>query len=55
MAKSLSGDLQQIADLIDSGKIKPVISEIIPLKEAAEAHKKIEEGHTRGKIVLRVI
>ncbi len=55
MAKSLPGDLQQIADLIDSGKVKPIISEIMPLKEAAEAHKKIEEGHTRGKIVLRVI
>ena len=55
MAKSLPGDLQQIADLIDSGKIKPVISEIMPLEEAAEAQKKIEEGHIRGKIVLRVI
>lgn len=55
MAQSLPGDLQQIADLIDSGKVKPVISEIIPMENAAEAHKKIEKGHTRGKIVLRVI
>ncbi|MDQ6762667.1 MAG: NADP-dependent oxidoreductase, partial [Bacteroidota bacterium] len=55
MAQSLPGDLQQIADLIDSGKIKPVISEIMPLKDAAEAQKKSEDGHTRGKIVLRVI
>ena len=55
MAQSLPGDLQQIADLIDSGKVKPVISEIIPLEQAAEAHKKSEKGHARGKIVLRVI
>ena len=55
MAQSLPGDLQQIADLIDSGKVKPVISEIIPIENAAEAHEKIEKGHTRGKIVLRVI
>ncbi len=55
MALSLPGDLQQIADLVDSGKVKPVISEILPLEEAAEAHKKIEKGHIRGKIVLRVI
>lgn len=55
MAQSLPGDLQQIADLIDSGKVKPVISEIMPLKDAAEAQKKSEDGHTRGKIVLRVI
>lgn len=55
MAKSIPGDLQQIADLIDSGKIKPIISEIMPLKDAAKAQKKSEDGHTRGKIVLRVI
>lgn len=55
MAQSLPGDLQQIADLIDSGKVKPIISEIIPIENAAEAHEKIEKGHTRGKIVLRVI
>ncbi|MEO6638511.1 MAG: NADP-dependent oxidoreductase [Ginsengibacter sp.] len=55
MAKSLPADLQQIADLIDSGKVRPIISEIIPLKDAAKAQKKSEEGHTRGKIVLRVI
>ncbi len=55
MAKSLPGDLQQIADLVDSGKVKPIIDEIFSLEQAAEAHKKIEKGHTRGKIVLRVI
>lgn len=55
MAQSLPEELQQIADLIDSGKMKPVISQIFPLKEAAEAHRKIEGGHTRGKIVLKVV
>lgn len=55
MAQSLPEELQQIADLIDSGKMKPVISQIFPLKEAAKAHKKIEGGHTRGKIVLKVV
>ena len=55
MAQSTPGDLQQIADLVDSGKVKPIIAEVLPLAEAAQAHKKIEKGHTRGKIVLRVI
>ncbi len=54
LAQSLPGDLQQIADLVDSGKVKPIIDEILSLEQAAEAHKKIEKGHTRGKIVLRV-
>ena len=55
MAQSLPEELQQIADLIDSGKMKPVISQIFSLKDAAKAHKEIEKGHTRGKIVLKVI
>lgn len=55
MARSLPEQLQQIADLIDSGKVRPVVTQILPLKEAAEAHRKIESGHTRGKIVLKVI
>ncbi|HUZ57269.1 MAG TPA: NADP-dependent oxidoreductase [Hanamia sp.] len=55
MAQSLPEELQQMADLIDSGKMKPIVSQIFPLKQAAEAHRKIETGHTRGKIVLKVI
>ena len=55
MALSLPGDLQHIANVIDSGKVKPVIEKILPLQEAAEAQKLSEEGHTKGKIVLKVI
>lgn len=55
MAKSYPADLQQIADLIDSGKIKPIVTEILPLKEAAKAQEMIDSHHTRGKIVLKVI
>ena len=55
LAQSLPADLQQISGLIDSGKIKPIVTEIFPLKDAAKAQKKIESHHTRGKIVLKVI
>ena len=55
LALSLPGDLQQIADLIDSGKIRPVVSAIFPLQEAAEAQRQMETHHTTGKIVLKVI
>jgi len=54
MAQSRTKDLQQIAELIDSGKVIPVISKIFPLKDAAEAHRLGEKGHVRGKIVLQV-
>jgi len=55
MAQSVPADLDQIAKLIDSGAVIPVVSQIFPLREAAEAQRVLEEGHTRGKIVLQVI
>ena len=55
MAQSVPADLDQITELIDSGAVIPVVSQIFPLKEAAEAQRLLEEGHTRGKIVLEVI
>jgi len=55
ITQSLPGELQQIADLIDSGKMKPVVSQTFSLEEAPVAHQKIEGGHTRGKIVLKVV
>ncbi len=55
MAQSLTENLEQIAQLIDGGKVMPVIAEVLQLKDAAKAHKLIEAGHTRGKIILEVI
>jgi NADPH:quinone reductase-like Zn-dependent oxidoreductase len=55
MAQSIPEQLRQLAQLIDADKIKPVIAMILPLKDAAEAHRISEQGHTRGKIVLQVM
>lgn len=50
-----NGDqLRQVAELVDGGQIRPVVSTVLPLPEAAAAHRLIETGHTRGKIVLEV-
>ena len=46
--------LGEIAKLIDSAKLKPVIDRILPLREARRAHELSQNGHIRGKIVLRV-
>lgn len=54
-AQSDPEDLEQIAQLIDAGKLKPVVSKILPLAQAAKAQKLSEDGHTRGKIVLKVV
>ena len=55
MALSKPADLAQIADLIDNGKIKPVIAKILTLDDAKEAQELSEKGHVAGKIVLKVV
>jgi NADPH:quinone reductase-like Zn-dependent oxidoreductase len=47
-------DLTEIAQLIDAGKIKPIVTQVLPLSEAIAAQKKAATHHTRGKVVLRV-
>src|SRR2546421_4696548 len=47
-------DLTEIARLIDAGKIKPVVTEVLPLSEAIAAQRQAETHHTRGKLVLRI-
>src|SRR4029450_3659460 len=46
--------LGQIARLIDSGAVHPVIAQTVPLAEAREAFERGVAGHTRGKLVLAV-
>jgi NADPH2:quinone reductase len=40
------------SEFIDSGSLKITLADSLPLDQAAEAHRRIEEGHTQGKIVL---
>jgi NADPH:quinone reductase-like Zn-dependent oxidoreductase len=47
-------DLHLVKDLIEAGKITPVIDRTYPLPEAAEAIRYLEGGHARGKIVITV-
>jgi len=46
--------LEQGAQLIEAGKLKVQVSAVLPLADAAEAHRRIGAGHTTGKIVLRI-
>lgn len=54
-AQSYPEQLEQIAELIDEGVVQPVISAVMNLDEAAKAQKLSEEGHVRGKIVMKVV
>jgi NADPH2:quinone reductase len=46
--------LEQGAKLIEEGTLKVIVSEVMPLERAADAHRKIEAGGTTGKIVLEI-
>jgi NADPH:quinone reductase-like Zn-dependent oxidoreductase len=52
--KGGSALLAELATLVDSGKIKPMVEKVLPLSEARQAHELNETGHARGKIVLKV-
>ena len=47
-------DLAEIAQLIDAGKIKPIVTQVLPLSEAIAAQQQAATHHTRGKVVLRI-
>jgi NADPH:quinone reductase-like Zn-dependent oxidoreductase len=47
-------DLGEIAQLIDAGKIKPIVTQVLPLNQAIAAQQQAATHHTRGKVVLRI-
>jgi len=49
-----AADLAEIARLIDAGKIKPIVTQVLPLSQAVAAQRQAATHHTRGKIVLRI-
>src|SRR5207248_6066534 len=47
-------DLTILADMMQSGKIKPVIDRTYKLDEVPDAIRCLEEGHARGKVIIAV-
>ena len=47
-------DLVFMKDLLEAGKVKPVIDRSYTLSEIAEALRYYEQGHARGKVVITV-
>ena len=52
LAKQNKEDLAVLGELIDAGKVTPVIDRTYPLSEAAEAMRYLEQGHAKGKVVV---
>lgn len=46
--------VENLWPLVASGKVRPIVHDVLPIERAAEAHRLLEEGDVFGKIVLRV-
>jgi NADPH:quinone reductase-like Zn-dependent oxidoreductase len=54
MAEIRQEDLTAMSELMQAGKVKPVIDRTYPLSQVREAMKYLEAGHARGKVILIV-
>jgi len=52
VAKPNHKDLVFLKELLEAGKIKPVIDRSYPFSETADALRYLEEGHAKGKVVI---
>jgi NADPH:quinone reductase-like Zn-dependent oxidoreductase len=53
MVVSNGKDMQQIADWMETGKLKAEVSQVFTFDQLREAHIAVETGRTRGKIVVK--
>jgi len=54
IAKISKKDLAFLKDLLEAGKVVPIIDRRYPLNEVAAALRYLEEGHAQGKVVITV-
>jgi 2-desacetyl-2-hydroxyethyl bacteriochlorophyllide A dehydrogenase len=54
-AKPNVKDLNFLKYLVENGQLKPIIDRHFPISEIAAAHRYSEKGHSRGKIVIKIV
>jgi NADPH:quinone reductase-like Zn-dependent oxidoreductase len=47
-------DLDFLKQLIEAGKVRPVIDRVYPLRDAGAAFRHLQDGHARGRVVIRI-
>jgi NADPH:quinone reductase-like Zn-dependent oxidoreductase len=55
LAKPDKANLTFVSELLQAGKVKPLIDRCYPLSEVAEAIRYLEAGHAQGKVVITVV
>lgn len=53
-AEIMQGVLRDLWPMLADGRVGPVVGEVLPLEEAARAHRLVEQGDQLGKVLLRV-
>lgn len=46
--------LEELSVLIERKQVRPLVERVLPLEQVAEAHRVLDSGHGRGKVVLTV-
>lgn len=54
MSAEREEDLRHCGELIEAGKVTPIVDRTYPLSEVPEAIRYLREGHARGKVVITV-
>jgi len=54
VAEQRKDDLAALSELLETGKVTPVVDRVYPLAEVADAMRYLETGHARGKVVITI-
>jgi len=54
LGKTDPADLAYLTELIEAGRMRPVIDRTYPFEEFADAHRYVEKGHAKGKVVIKI-